>query len=191
MPPKVGRLAAAATLAIITAACSFPHTSADPSTTQTPPFPVGQVGSPVHVKAANGATADVTLNSATWLPAGCAGGWECNLIELTITGTSTAPFKFDDSYIVTGYGGGDQPFTHPTDDHWLGGDYRVNYQKIAKLPPLRSGSVAAGQTAQGYIGYGCNSCGGHDLYVKMIDPDTENPSTEPYGVVEAGWKIHT
>jgi hypothetical protein len=64
MPPKV-RIAIVATLAIISAACTSPHGTADPRTTETPPFPIGQIGTPVHVKASSGATADVTLNSAT------------------------------------------------------------------------------------------------------------------------------
>lgn len=107
---------------------------------------------------------------------GCAGGWECNVIELTITGTSAAPFKYQDIYVVSGYGGGDQPFTHPTDDHWLGADFNVDYTKINKMPPLRSRSVTAGQIAHGFIGYGCNFCGNHDLHIKMIDPDNRTPS---------------
>lgn len=45
-----------------------------------------------------------------------------------------------DRTVVSGYGGGDQPFTHPNDDHRLGGDYKVDYTKINKMPPLRSGS---------------------------------------------------
>jgi hypothetical protein len=55
-----------------------------------------------------------------------------------------------------------------------------------KLPPPRKGLVSAGQTAHGFIGHGCNSCGGHDLYVKMIDRDTESTSPGPFAVVEAG-----
>lgn len=181
----VGTLAVAAA-----AACSTPsRSSADPAT-ETPPFPIGTVGSPVHVKASSGATADVTLNSAAWFPAGCAGGWECNVIELTITGTSAAPFKYQDIYVVSGYGGGDQPFTHPTDDHWLGADYQVNYAKINKMPPLRTGSVTNGQSAHGFIGYGCNGCRG-DLYIKFQDPDTENPNSPTPIHTIAGWKIHT
>ncbi|MEE6139572.1 hypothetical protein SKC41_24975 [Mycobacterium sp. 050128] len=184
-------MGAALVLAAVAVACSSPAppVAADPEAL---PFPVGQLGTAIHAKAASGATADVTLNSATWLPAGCAGGWECNVIELTIAGTSPRPFTYDDAYIVSGYGGGDQPFTHPNDDHWLGADYNVNYTKIGKLPPLRKGTVTAGQTAHGFIGYGCNLCGNHDLYIKMIDPDTEHPLTAgPFGVVEAGWKTHT
>ncbi len=187
----VARIVAVAAATVAVASCSTsPHSTADP-TPQPPPFPIGQVGAPVHAKAASGATADVTLNSAKWFPAGCAGGWECNVIELSITGTSATPFKYEDIYIVSGYGGGDQPFTHPTDDHWLGADFNVNYAKINQMPPLRTGSVIAGQTAHGFIGYGCDTCD-YDLYVKMIDPDTEHPlSPGPFSVVEAGWKIHT
>jgi hypothetical protein len=174
--------ALAATLAV--AACSAaPHGTADP-TPQPPPFPIGQVGTPVHVKEISGATADITLNSATWFPAGCAGGWECNVIELTITGTSATPFKYNETYVVSGYGGGDQPFTHPDDNHWLGGDYKVDYTKINKLPPLRSGSVTNGQTAHGFIAYDGNLNEG-DLYIKFCDPD-QGGTTD-----EAGWKVHT
>jgi hypothetical protein len=183
MPPKV-RLATAATLAIITTACSSaPHSSADPST-ETPPFPIGRVGTPVHAKAASGATADITLNSAAWFPPGCSGGWSCNVIELTVIGTSATPFKYNETYVVSGYGGGDQPFTHPNDNHWRGGDDMVDYTKINKMPPLRTGSVANGQTTHGFIGYGGNLNEG-DLYIKFCDPDQGGTADE------AGWKVHT
>jgi hypothetical protein len=176
--------------ALAVAACSpAPHSTADPAP-QAPPFPIAQVGAPVHAKERSGATADITLNSAKWFPAGCAGGWECNVIELTITGTSATPFKYEDIYVVWGYGGGDQPFTHPNDDHWLGADDKVDYTKINRLPPLRTGNVTNGQSAHGFIGYGCNSCQG-DLYIKFQDPDTENPNATTPSVTMAGWKIHT
>jgi hypothetical protein len=62
---------------------------------------------------------------------------------------------------------------------------------LGQLPPLHSGSVTSGHTAHGFIGYGCNLCSNHDLFVKMIDPDTENPLYPgPFAVVEAGWKVH-
>jgi hypothetical protein len=102
------RIAVAASLAILTVACSPTPGSADP-TTDTPPFPIGQVGVPVHLKASRGATADVTLSSASWFPPGCAGGWSCNVVELTITGTSPQPFNYNEIYVAAGYGGGDQP----------------------------------------------------------------------------------
>jgi hypothetical protein len=138
----------------------------------------------VHVKASSGATADIILNSAAWFPPSCAGGWECNVIELTITGTSATPFNYNENYVVSGYAGGDQPWTHPTDAHWLGGDYKVDYTKINKMPPLRSGSVSNGQTPHGFIGYGCNMCQGN-LYIKFDDPDQRGTTTD------AGWKVHT
>ena len=52
-----------------------------------------------------------------------------------------------------------------------------------KLPPLRKGSVTAGQTAHGFIGYGLQSEG--DLYIRFDDPDRGGTSAE------AGWKVHT
>jgi hypothetical protein len=68
----------------------------------------------------------------------------------------------------------------------------VDYTKINRLPPLRSGSVTTGQTGHGFVGFGCNLCGNHDLFIKMIDPDTEHPlSPGPFAVTEAGWKVHT
>ncbi len=144
--------AVAATLAVMVAGCSSPSRSSADPTPQPPPFPIGQVGVPVHVKAASGATADVTLNSATWLTPG--GG---DVIELTITGTSPRPFSYNEIYVVAGYGGGDQPFTHPNDDHWVGGSWG-NYDENGK-PPLRSGSVTAGQAAHGIVFYSMQSEG--------------------------------
>lgn len=60
----------------------------------------------------------------------------------------------------------------------------VDYQKINKLPPPRSGSVTNGQTAHGFIGCGGNLNEG-DLYIEFNDPDSND--TTP----EAGWKAHT
>ena len=51
----------------------------------------------------------------------------------------------------------------------LGGSYMVDYQKINKMPPLRTGSVTTGQTAHGFIGYDLQSEG--DLYIEFNDPD--------------------
>ena len=97
------------------------------------------------------------------------------------SGTSAAPFAYNEIYVVTNYGSGS----------WRGGDYKVDYTKINKLPTLRSGSVTNGQTAHGFIGYGCNMCEGN-LDFQTIDPDTEHPlSPGPFGVVEVGWKVHT
>lgn len=182
--------AAALTATLAVAACSgVPHGTADP-TPQPPPFPIGKVGAPVHVKESSGATADITLNSAAWFPAGCSGGWECNVIELTITGTSATPFQYRDIYVVSSYGGGDQAFTDPNNKQWLGGDYMVDFAKINKMPPLRTGSATNGQTAHGFIGYGCNMCEGN-LYIKFQDPDTENPNSPTPAITVAGWKVHT
>jgi hypothetical protein len=61
---------------------------------------------------------------------------------------------------------------------------QVDYTKINKIPPLRTGSVANGQSAHGFIGYGCNMCQG-SLYIKFCDPDQGGTSDD------AGWKVHT
>ena len=104
------------------------------------------------------------------------------MIELTISGTSPTPFSYNEIYVVAGYGGGDQPFTHPNDDQWVGGSWG-NYEKIGK-PPLRSGGrVTAGQTAHGVVFYSLQSEG--DLYIKLCDPDTGGTYEE------AGWKVRT
>lgn len=135
--------------------------------------------SPVYVKESSGATADVTLNSAAWFPEGCAGGWACNVIELTITGTSAQPFKYDETHLTAAY----DPWRDDANRHRLGGSYMVNYQKINKLPTLRTGSVTNGQTAHGFVGY--DQQGQGDLYIEFNDPDSGG--TTP----EAGWKVHT
>src|ERR1700679_1874483 len=74
-----------AILLAIAACMTAPHGNADP-TTQQSPFPTGKSGSTIHVTEYSGATADVTLNNATWISSGCSGGGGCNVIELTVVG---------------------------------------------------------------------------------------------------------
>lgn len=179
--------AAVAVVAIVIAACSCPFGSADP-TPESPPFPIGQMGMPVHARAAGGATADITVNSATWLPPGCAShfasanGPACNVVELTITGTSHRFFQFDQRYIFAGYGGGSAPWTHP-DDAPRPATLAVDYQRLGKMPPLQSGGVADGQTVHGFVGFAMPTAG--DLYITFNDPE----QTAPY--TEAGLIAHT
>ena len=173
---KLGACLAAATLALATCA-STPHGAADP--TPQPPFPIGQIDTPVHVKESSGGTADITLQQRDLVPARL-------LRRLVLQRHRTdhhrhlpTPFKYNETYVVAGYGG-DQPFTHPNDAHWRGGDYMVDYTKINKMPPLPTGSVTNGQSAHGFIGYGCNLNEG-DLYIKFCDPTKAAPPTKPAG----------
>ncbi|MDT5224649.1 MAG: hypothetical protein QOG19_2056, partial [Mycobacterium sp.] len=140
----------AAAVSVVIAACSCPSGSAAPS--ESPPFPIGQMGVPVHARAADGATADITVNSATWFPPGCAYGSACNVVELTITGTSHLFFQFHQLYIFAGYGGGDQQWTHP-DDAPRPATFAVDYQRLHVMPPLQSGGLHDGQTAHGFVGF--------------------------------------
>jgi hypothetical protein len=126
----------------------------------------------MHAKASNGATADITFNGISW-PGGLP------VVELTITGTSTQPFKYLDSYVTAGYGDGPQPWTHPEDAHRVGANPGFKYEANNKLPPLGSGSVTAGQTAHGFVGFSLMSR--HDLYVRVDDPDDVSDH-------EAGWQ---
>src|ERR1700736_4812917 len=106
-------------MAVAISACSCPTGLADPAS-ESSPFPIGQMGVPVHARAADGATADITVDSATWLPPGCAShfanptyGSACNVVELTITGTSERFFQVNHLYIFAGYGG----FARPRGGH--------------------------------------------------------------------------
>ncbi|MGV0041139.1 hypothetical protein [Mycobacterium colombiense] len=174
-------LSAAAAAAVVAAACSCPTGSAD-STPESPPFPTGETGVPVHVRAAGGATADITVNSATRLPPGCASHFAspasdpgCYVVELTITSTSHPFFHFNQRYMFAGYGGGNdapQPAT-----------MAVDYQRLDKMPPLQTGGLHDGQTAHGFVGFVMPA--GGDLYLTINDPDQSAPYTE------AAWLIHT
>ncbi|MGV0049777.1 hypothetical protein ACRU43_11150 [Mycobacterium colombiense] len=174
-------LSAAAAVAVVAAACSCPTGSAD-STPESPPFPTGEMGVPVHVRAAGGATADITVNSATRLPPGCASHFAspasdpgCDVVELTITATSHPFFHFNQRYMFAGYGGGNdapQPAT-----------MAVDYQRFDKMPPLETGGLHDGQTAHGFVGFVMPA--GGDLYLTINDPDQSAPYTE------AAWLIHT
>lgn len=151
--------------------CATNGSSAAPTTESPPPY-VFQAGVPIHAKSSNGATADITFNGVSW-PGGCP------VVELTITGTSIQPFKYTESYVTAGYGDGPQPWTHPEDDHRYGGNPGMNYEAANKLPPLRTGSVTARQTAHGFVGF--RLCTRHDLYVRVDDPDDVSNH-------EAGWQ---
>ncbi|HEY2084948.1 MAG TPA: hypothetical protein VGH54_02745 [Mycobacterium sp.] len=179
---------AAAAMAVAISACSCPTGSADPAS-ESSPFPIGQMGVPVHARAADGATADITVDSATWLPPGCAShfanptyGSACNVVELTITGTSERFFEFNHLYIFAGYGGGNQPWTHP-DDAPQPSTLAVDYQRLQKMPPLQAGGLHDGQTAHGFVGFAMPT--GGDLYITINDPEQPAPYTE------AGWTVHT
>jgi hypothetical protein len=185
---RAGSVIAAAAVAVVIAACWCPTGSAEP-TSDSPPFPIGQMGVPVHARSACGATADITVNSATWSPPGCTShfanptyGSACNVVELTITATSHRFFQFDQRYIFAGYGGGNQPWTHP-DDAPQPATLAVDYQRLGKMPPLQAGGLHDGQTAHGFVGFAMPTAG--DLYITINDPEQAAPYTE------AGWIIHT
>ena len=176
---RAGFVNAAAAVGVVIAACSCPSGSADP-TSESPPFPIGQMGVPVHARAAGGATADITVNSATWLPPGCAShfasptyGSACNVVEMTVTATSHRFFHVDNRYIFAGYGNdAPQPAT-----------LAVDYERLHKLPLLQAGGLHDGQTAHGFVGFVMPT--GGDLYITINDPDQPAPYTE------AGWNVHT
>ena len=177
----------AAAVAVVIAACPCPSGSADP-TSESPPFPIGQMGVPLHVRAAGGATADITISSATWLPPGCAShfasptdGSGCNVVEVTVTATSDKFFQFEQRYMFAGYGG-NQPWTHP-DEAPQPSTLAVDYQRLNKMPPLQTGGLHDGQTAHGFVGFVMPRPG--DLYITINDP----ADTAPY--TEAGWIVHT
>ncbi|WP_062906089.1 hypothetical protein [Mycobacterium avium] len=185
---RAGWVNAAAAITVVVAACPCPTGSAD-STPDSPPFPIGQLGVPVHARAASGATADIIVNSATWLPPGCTShfatptdGSACNVVELTITATSHRFFQVNQRYMFAGYGGGNQPWTHP-DDAPQPATMAVDYQRLGKMPPLQTGGLHDGQTAHGFVGFAMPA--GGDLYLTINDPE------QPAPYAEAGWIVHT
>ena len=109
-------------------------------------------------------------------------GSACNVVELTITGTSHLFFQFHQLYIFAGYGGGNQPWTHP-DDAPRPATFAVDYQRLHMMPPLQSGGLHDGQTAHGFVGFAMPT--GGDLYITFNDPEQHGPYTE------AGWIVHT
>lgn len=140
------------------------------------------MGVPVHARAAGGATADITVDSATWLPPGCASHFAtptydsaCNVVELTITATSHKFFHFNQRYMFAGYGGGNDTPEPAT--------MAVDYQRLNKMPPLQTGGLHDGQTAHGFVGFAMPT--GGDLYITINDPDQPAPYTE------AAWIVHT
>ncbi len=172
--------AALATLLAITACATAPHGNADP-TPQQSPFPTGKSGTSIHVTEYSTATADVTLNNATWVSSGCSGGGGCNVVELTIVGKSDAPFSYSETYVTAA----STPWRQDPYRDIQGGSSLVDYQTINKTPPLRSGSVTNGQTAHGFIAYGGDVKQG-DVYIEFNDPNAPAAPTPL-----AGWKVHT
>lgn len=163
--------------AVFSTGCSSAATNDTTPTTEKPPAYVGQPGVPIHATARNGATADITLDSVSWMPQ-----WPCAVFELTIVGTSTQPFKYVDDDITAGYGGGSQPWTHPDDGNFFGPDLGVDYSAINKVPPLRSGQLTVGQTAHGFVAIRLSTEA--EWYVKVADPDDSSN-------IEAGWAVRT
>ena len=173
--------AALATLLAIAACATAPHGNADP-TQQQSPFPTGKSGTSIHVTEYSTATADVTLNNATWVSSGCSGGGGgCNVIELTIVGKSDTPFSYSETYLTAA----STPWRQDPYRDIQGGSSTVDYQTISKTPPLRSGSITNGQTAHGFIGYGGDVKQG-DVYIEFNDPNAPAAPTPL-----AGWKVHT
>jgi hypothetical protein len=172
--------AALATLLAITACATAPQGNADP-TPQQSPFPTGKSGTTIHVTEYSSATADITLNNANWISSGCSGSGGCNVIELTIVGKSDAPFSYGETYITAA----SSPWRQDPYREIQGGSSTVDYQKINKTPPLRSGTVTNGQTAHGFIGYDGNVKQG-DFYIEFNDPNAPAAPTPL-----AGWKVHT
>lgn len=162
---------------LITAA---PHAAADPTTEQAP-FPTGKSGTTIHVTEYSAATADVTLNNATWISSGCSSAGGCNVIEVTIVGKSDTPFAYSEKTLTAASTAWRQDPYRETE----GGSSLVDYQQINKMPPLRSGSVGNGQTAHGYIAYDGSVKQG-DVYIEFNDPNAVAAPTPL-----AGWKIHT
>ncbi|WP_369807511.1 hypothetical protein [Mycobacterium sp. 4858] len=172
---------AVATVLAVTACVTAPLVAADP-TPQQSPFPTGKAGTTIHVTEYSGATADVTLNNANWVSSGCSlSGGGCNVIELTIVGKSDAPF----SYSQTSVTAASSPWRQDPYRDIQGASPTIDYQKINKTPPLRSGSVTNGQTAHGFIAYDASVAQG-DVYVEFLDPNAPAAPTPL-----AGWKVHT
>ncbi|BBY36293.1 hypothetical protein MMAN_04270 [Mycobacterium mantenii] len=173
-------MSALATTLALTACVTAPHGTADP-TPQQSPFPTGKSGTSIHVTEYSTATADVTLNGATWVSSGCSGGRGCNVIELTIAGKSNAPFTYSQTSVTAA----SSPWRQDPNRDVQGGSSMVDYQKINKMPPLRAGSVTNGQTAHGFVAYDGNINQG-DVYIEFNDPDAPAAPTPL-----AGWKVHT
>nr|WP_240430658.1 hypothetical protein [Mycobacterium shigaense] len=172
--------AALAALLAITAGATAPHGNADP-TTQQSPFPTGKSGTTIHVTEYSIATADVTLNNATWVSSGCSAGGGCNVVELTIVGKSDIPFSFSSASVTAA----STPWKQDPYRDIQGGSFLVDYQAINKTPPLRAGAVTNGQTAHGFIAYDSNVKQG-DVYIEFSDPNAPAAPTPL-----AGWKVHT
>ncbi|CQD18031.1 hypothetical protein BN000_04041 [Mycobacterium europaeum] len=166
---------------LATAACAMaPHAAADP-TPQQAPFPTGKSGTTIHVTEYSAATADVTVNNATWISSGCSGSGGCNVIEVTIVGKSDTPFTYSERTLTAA----SSPWRQDPYRDTEGGSSLVHYQQINKMPPLRSGSVTNSQTAHGYVAYDGSVKQG-DVYIEFNDP---NAAAAPTPL--AGWKVHT
>lgn len=163
----------------MTAWPAAPCGKADPATQ--PPFPSGKSGTTIHVTEYSGATADVTLNNATWISSGCAIGGGCNVIELTIIGKSDTPFAYSERSLTAASSVWRQDPYRDT----AGGSSSVDYQQINKVPPLRSGTVTNGQSAHGFVAYDASVKQG-DVYIEFNDPSSPAAPTPL-----AGWKVHT
>uniref|UniRef100_UPI003D9001DD hypothetical protein n=1 Tax=Gordonia sp. B7-2 TaxID=3420932 RepID=UPI003D9001DD len=128
--------------------------------------------------ARNGATATVTLNSVRWIPASkhALGGLNCTAVELTINGTSTTPFKYDESYVTGTHSG-----VSGDDGYPVGGDLSADYVAAGTLPPLRAGQVSEGRSVHAFVILPLSSPG--RIHIELTDPeDVEN--------AQASWMVN-
>lgn len=97
--------------------------------------------------------ATVTLNGVRYAPSTSANDdlSEFALVDLTLTGMSATPFPYAPQYVGINYGGGVDPFTHPDDSRLFGPALDDNPTPYGPPPPLKSGSVANGQTVRGLV----------------------------------------
>ncbi|SKD35642.1 Uncharacterised protein [Mycobacteroides abscessus subsp. massiliense] len=134
----------------------------------------------MHARATDGATADVTLNEVAWIP-NCRGSLPCVSVKLTLAGSSSLPFKYNESFVVGCYATTAQPWVDADHKNCPGADPMINYASINRLPPLRLGSLVAGQVRSGYVAIPLGSRA--RWYIELNDPESASP--EAAWVVEA------
>lgn len=111
---------------------------------------------PIPVTDNTGASATFTLNNVRYAPVSGSGQTgELVIVDITVTGTSSAPYKFSESALVMYYlndsNESDPAYSHQYDRLAFGPNHTEDYTPFLPPQPLRVGSVTAGQSKRGLV----------------------------------------
>lgn len=141
---------------IATLPASSPSQSASsaPATTTTPapaaPPEAAFVGQSKAITA-DGAGALVTLNGIRYTPLPNNGPLELAVVDISLQGTSAAPYHYSETDLAFSYADDRNPYTHVGNTHIYGPSPLEDYTPYMPPSPLRVGQVGMSQQVRGLV----------------------------------------